>query len=49
MIDKTKLDPLLLGELEEGDFQFFGEFGASECAKNMKIDRRVRHLRKLTR
>ena len=40
-------DPLSLGELG-GEFQCFGEFGASERARTMKIGMRVRNLHKLT-
>ena len=47
MIDVTGLDPLCLGELGVGA-QCFGELGASERARTMKIGRRVRELHKLT-
>ena len=47
MIDVTVLGSLSLGRL--GDIQCFGEFGASGCARTMKIGRRVRDLKKLTR
>ena len=47
MIDVTRLDPLSLGELG-GGVQCFSEFGASGCAKTMKISRFVRELYKLT-
>ena len=46
VIDIIGTDPLSLGEL--GDFQCFGEFGASGRARTMKIGRRVRELHKLT-
>ena len=42
-----KLDPLSLGELDVG-VQCFGDFGASESTRTMKIGRRVRELYKLT-
>ena len=41
MIDVTGLDPLSLGELG-GGVHCFGEFGASERARTMKIGRHVR-------
>ena len=47
MIDVTELDLLSLGELG-GGVQCFGEFGASGCARMMKISRCVRELHKLT-
>jgi len=43
IIDITGLDPLSLG-----DFQCFGDFGASGCARTIKIGSRVRYLDKLT-
>ena len=46
VIDITGTDSLSLGEL--GDFQCFGEFGASGRARTIKIGRRVRDLHKLT-
>ena len=45
--DVTGLDPLSLGELDDG-VQCFGEFGASGRARTMKIGRRVRELYKWT-
>jgi len=39
IIDITGLDPLSLG-----DFQCFGDFGASGCARTIKIGSRVRYL-----
>ena len=47
VIDVTGLDPLSLRELRDG-IQCFGEFGASGCARTMKIGRCVRELHKLT-
>ena len=47
VIDITVLDSLSLGELG-GGVQCFGEFGASERARTIKIGRRVRELQKLT-
>ena len=47
MIDVSGMDTLSSGELG-GGVQCFGEFGASGCARNMKISRRIRELRKLT-
>ena len=47
MIDVTVLDLFSLGELG-GGVQCFGEFGASERAKMMKIGRCVRELHKFT-
>ena len=46
VIDVTGLDLLSLGEL--GGIQCFCEFGASGCARTMKIGRRVRDMHKLT-
>ena len=46
VIDVTALNPLSLGELV--GIQCFGEFGASACARTMKIGRVVRDLQKLT-
>ena len=45
VIDVTGLDPISLGELGRG-VQRFGEFGASGCARTMKIGRHVRDLHK---
>ena len=47
VIDVTVLHSLSLGELGVG-VQCFGEFGASGCARTMKIGRRVRELHKST-
>ena len=47
MIDVTVVDSLSLGVLG-GGVQLFDEFGASGCARTMKIGRRVRELHKLT-
>ena len=47
LIDIIRLDPLSLGELGEGDFQCFAEFGTCGRARTMKIGRRVRDLHKL--
>ena len=47
MIDVTGLDTLFLGKLG-GGVQCFGEFGASERARTIKIGRRVRELNKMT-
>ena len=47
VIDVTILDSLSLGELG-GGVQCFGKFGASGCARMMKIGRHVRELHKLT-
>ena len=47
VIDVTGLDPLSFEELG-GGVQCFGEFGASERARTMKIGRPVRELHKLT-
>ena len=46
VIDIIGTDPLFGGV--GGDFQCFGEFGASGRARTMKIGRRVRDLHKLT-
>ena len=46
MIDIIGTNPLSLGSW--GDFQYFGELGASRRARTMKIDRRIRNLHKLT-
>ena len=47
MIDRIVLDSLSLEELG-GGVQLYGEFGASERARTMKIGRRVRELNNLT-
>ena len=47
VIDVTVMDPLSLEKLG-GGIQCFGEFGASGCARTMKISGRVRELHKLT-
>ena len=47
VIDITGLDLLSLGE-SGGDFQCFGESGASGRARTIKTGRRVRDLYKLT-
>ena len=46
VIDVTGLDPFSLGELR--GIQCFGEFGASGCARTIKIGRHVIDLQKLT-
>ena len=46
VIDITRLDPPHFGEL--GGVQCFGEFGASEHARMVKIGRRIMDLHKLT-
>ena len=48
VIDIIRMDLHSLGELGGGDFQCFGQFGASGRAKMANIGRRVRNLQKLT-
>ena len=48
LIDITGPVPVSGGFGGGGDFQHFGEFGASGCARTMKIGRRVSDRHKFT-